>query len=131
MLLILSTVYHRVEILANVSVYERQRNTEDTLMKIGVKQYEMRHVVRLTARCNVNEINNCTVEPLIDSNRRNSLFFPFGAYVVATIRGWRASIKEDAFLSLALRSSYLPFLVSRVIGREQQPETCGGLMVEI
>lgn len=36
--LILSTVYHRVKILANVSVYERQRNTEDTLMKIGVKR---------------------------------------------------------------------------------------------
>lgn len=45
-------------------------------MKIGVKQYEMRHVVRLTARCNVNEINDCTVEPLIDFNHRNSLFFP-------------------------------------------------------
>lgn len=91
----------------------------------------MRHVVRLTARCNVNEINNCTVEPLIDFNQRNSPFFSFGVYIVATIRGWRASIKEDAFLSLPLRSSYLPFLVSRVIGREQQPEICGGLMVEI
>lgn len=96
----------------------------------------IRSVNRAVCKRLRNEINNCTVDPVIrqiDFNRRNAASFFLRTDEQANPRERaRFDRKEKRASLVSLRNSYLPFFVSRVIGRETTDgRYTGSLMVEI